>query len=587
MPGPFLAQRQRSRRGVTATLEVLENREVLAPAGYSMPLVDNSHLNPEKYSIYVGGFAANNLTIQPDSIQGVLDFATATGGPVSTYKLGRGADEFHEIEFPESQFVDGGRIYFFVVPRGQTPPPGTQPPDPPANPYLNSYIEVTKPDRDRPTVDLSTVDGFTFPMTLTLNDKHGEVGQPLDSPRMTRQAIITEFGKFMKNAAGGADYSVLQLPDGAKADGQSEGLLNPFFYLKEPAAGSSLPKNVTSPLNTAFDGALNTLFSTSGWSVAATFNGTNTVYSATAGTYPYGTATNPYNGSPVMLPGLAFQGGGNTFHVFNPVGVNSFLGANGQPIMANSVPGHLDQFTLTNAPQDGVLQKGMYVFGQYFDQNAGAATNYIIDIQTMGGQTIYTLKNSLPFAVSNDQVVFSKLPFLSVMQLTSGEMVFGNTGFFADANLQGITGRLVATMGNVENQIASALNRGVAVVPGSSGPLSPSSTGYATEYWGTETNWYPIGQPENLFSWFLHTAVIDTDPIYSRPRNAARDHNGALMGSAYGFAFDENPGPIPPVPPNQPQVPSKFDPVPKGTDTITVTLDPWYSAEANRGGRRT
>ncbi len=196
---------------------------------------------------------------------------------------------------------------------------------------------------------------------------------------------------------------------------------------------------------------------------------------------------------------------------------------------------------------------------------------------TSGGQTVITLNQPLAGPVTNDRVVFSQVPYLAIMQNTSGEMVFGNTGFFADTLEQGYPNNSpqATTLGNIENQIVSAFNRGVAVVPGPAGPLSPSSNGFATQYWGTETNWYPIGQTGNLFSWFLHTATIKTDPIFLRPPNPARDHNGNLMGMAYGFAFDENPGPVPPAPPNQPEVPSKFDPVPAGTTEITITLDSW------------
>jgi hypothetical protein len=556
---------------------------------YTLPLVNDTRLIPDRDSIYLGGFSqTSNLTLQPGSKEGVLTFGAKTA-TVSTYKLGTGPSAFHKIYFEPSQAIIGARVYFFVVPKGQAPPSfafGTQPADPPANQNLYTYVEITNPGNGtRPTIDVSTVDGFSFPATLTLNNKLGEVGQPTASQHVNRQTIISEYSKFMAAAAGGGMYTVLELPKGPSAAGQSEGLLNPYFYLKEPGTGTSLPKNITSPLNTVFDSALNTLFGTKGWSLAATFKGTNTNYAATPGIYQYGTRTNPYTGSALMLPGLQLQGGGNTFTVFNPVGVNQFLGADGQPITATSVTGALNQITLTNAPASGVLERGMYVFGSGFEQANGAATNFITDISTSGSQTTVTLKNVLAGPVTNVQVVFSRVPDLSIMQLTTGEMVFGNTGFFADAHLQGLVGDAADTLGNLENQIVSAFNRGVAVVPGPAGPLSPSSNGFATEYWGTQSNWYPIGQPENLFSWFLHTAVIKNEPIYLRPPNPAMDKNGNLMGSAYGFAYDENPGPVPPAPSGQPEVPSKFDPVPEGTTEITITLDSWGPLGSTRGAK--
>jgi hypothetical protein len=585
--------RQRHRRRATARLEVLEARTVLSLPAYTLPLVNNSHLDPTKDSIYLGGFSqTSNLTLQPGSRPGVLEFGASTA-TVSTYKLGTGSSAFHQIYFNPSQAIIGARVYFFVVPKGQAPPSfafGTQPADPPANQNLYTYVEITNPANNThtpPTIDVSTVDGFSFPATLTLNNKLGEVGQPTASQHVNRQTIISEYNNFMAAAPGGGMYTVLELPKGPSAAGQSEGLLNPYFYLKEPGMGTSLPKNVTSPLNTVFDSALNTLFGANDWSLAATFKGMNTTYVAKAGTYQYGTRTNPYTGSALMLKGLQLQpvGGGNTFTVFNPVGVNQFLGADGQPITATSVSGALNKITLTNAPASGVLERGMYVFGAGFDQANGAATDYITDITPMGSQTVITLKNPLSSPVTNVQVVFSHVPDLSIMQLTSGEMVFGNTGFFADTNLQGLVGDAANTLGNLENQIVSAFNRGVAVVPGPMGPLDPSSDGFATKYWGTETNWYPAGQPENVFSLFLHTAVIKTDPIYLRPPNPVTDKNGALMGSAYGFAYDENPGPVPPAPSKQPEVPSKFDPVMEGTTEITITLDSWGSLGSTRGAR--
>jgi hypothetical protein len=119
-----------------------------------------------------------------------------------------------------------------------------------------------------------------------------------------------------------------------------------------------------------------------------------------------------------------------------------------------------------------------------------------------------------------------------------------------------------AAFGNIESQIVSAISRGAAVVAGSSGPLSPSGNRQARRHLGTGSNWYPAGRPGNLFSWFLHTAVIKADAIFVRLPNPAEDNRGNVMGPAYGFGFDEDPGSSPSFPLNRPTVPSKFDPVP-------------------------
>ena len=250
--GLFAAPRQRRPRPARAGLEVLEARTVLLT--YTMPLVNDTLLS--KYSVYVGGFSSNNLTLQRFK-EGVLGFATTQGGTWTTYKVGTVPADYHQITFDSSQFIDGARMYFFVVPKGGAAPSfsyGTQPPDPPGGSSLFTYVELTNPNNGaRPTVDVSTVDGFSFPVTLKLNGKHGAVGQPPDSPHVNRESVISEYSTFMKANAGGQDYTVLELPKGAKADGQSEGLLNPYFYLKESGPVGSLPANITSPLNTVFD----------------------------------------------------------------------------------------------------------------------------------------------------------------------------------------------------------------------------------------------------------------------------------------------------------------------------------------------
>lgn len=47
------------------------------------------------------------------------------------------------------------------------------------------------------------------------------------------------------------------------------------------------------------------------------------------------------------------------------------------------------------------------------------------------------------------------------------------------------------------------------------------------------------------------------------------------MGQVYGFAYDENAGPLPPAPRGQPEVPAKYDPLPPGAKVLTITLGAW------------
>lgn len=556
--------------------EPLETRTVLST--YTLPLVNNTGLSPAQFSIYVDGFSTKSgLTLQPSSTAGTLTFAQA-GLKVASYQLGTGAGQFRSIQFDASQTNLGARIYFFVVPSGQPAPSfdfGKQPANPPNTPYLYEYVELTQPSGGGlPTIDVSTVDGFNFPVTLTLNNGLGQVGQPTTGLSGLRSVVMALYQTFM-SAPGRTIYLPLELPASAGAAGQSGGLLNPYSYLSATTGINSLPTNVASPLNTVFNGALNTLFSRSGWSLMGT---DSSIYTAKAGSYPYATRTNPVTGQPVTLPGLQFTGGGNTFSIFNPLYANVFVGANGRAITATSVPGAPRVVVLNNAPAANVLHPGMFVFGTFFNQLNGLATNYITKVSRVNGKTVVFLANALT-PVVNDQVAFSQLPDLSILKTTAGRMVFGGAGFFADAAQQGWSGVQKTTLANLENQIDSALNRGVAVAPGTKTmppPLTPSSNGYTSFYWGVESNWYPPGQPQNLFSLFLHTATFNQQPVFLRPAHPAATKGGAVMGSAYGFSFDENPGPVPPVPNGQPEVPSKFDPVPAGTTAITITLDPWF-----------
>lgn len=181
----------------------------------------------------------------------------------------------------------------------------------------------------------------------------------------------------------------------------------------------------------------------------------------------------------------------------------------------------------------------------------------------------------MPELQSQGQYSFSKLPFLVMFQ-TPGQMVFANSGAFADGTIQFAAGSGQATvLGSLENWIVTALNRGVGL-----GALNPGTAGGTGAFWGDQRNWYPAGSVQNLFSLFMHAGQVSTTPIFFQPLNAAAWPNarGQVMGSAYGFAYDENGGPVPPAPVGQPEVPSKFDQnVPPGA-AIQVTFGPWTAS---------
>jgi len=151
---------------------------------------------------------------------------------------------------------------------------------------------------------------------------------------------------------------------------------------------------------------------------------------------------------------------------------------------------------------------------------------------------------------------------------TSGFQVFGCVGVFKNPVI--VTDPSGDALG-IGRDIAAALNRGVALL----GSATPTVAGSTSTYWDTRTNWYPENQVYNNYSRFMHVGQADGANIFRLPPSAVKDaQNTFFSGSAYGFPQDENPphGASP-----YPTVPFKWDPVPTGTRTVTVTLGPWGS----------
>lgn len=154
---------------------------------------------------------------------------------------------------------------------------------------------------------------------------------------------------------------------------------------------------------------------------------------------------------------------------------------------------------------------------------------------------------------------------------TAGCMVFANDGVFANSSANAIISGPSSVALGLQRDIVSALNRGVALLGGTTG-----IDGESSQYWGFERNWYPEGQTYNVFSRFMHTARIGNQHINVLPPRAVKDAQGVAMGQSYGFAFDESPVHSTA---NQPNVPSKFDPTPDATRVVRITLGPWRARQ--------
>jgi hypothetical protein len=110
----------------------------------------------------------------------------------------------------------------------------------------------------------------------------------------------------------------------------------------------------------------------------------------------------------------------------------------------------------------------------------------------------------------------------NVATLSPTQMVFNCNGVFADNTFRaGESLTQQTTLADLENQIVSALNRGVALLPG----YSASGAGTwadSSEYYNNVEN--TTGQPWNQYAQFLHQLGV------------------SIGGKNYGFAFDDQDG---------------------------------------------
>lgn len=126
---------------------------------------------------------------------------------------------------------------------------------------------------------------------------------------------------------------------------------------------------------------------------------------------------------------------------------------------------------------------------------------------------------------------------------TPGAMVFGNNGVFTDFNAQTntYTAQEKSDLGQIEDQIVVALNRGVANLYTTTAAWQNPSGGF-----------YPDGQVSNEYAKFLHTYAINGTPIF-------------INGQAYAISYDD-----------QGNYSSSI--TVQNQSSVTATLGPWQTS---------
>lgn len=546
-----------------------------APKGsYSISLKDSTGLS-KKYKVYVLGYTTNSqkmLTVNPVTLEGEFTTITSKKGYIESYELGK---EITSIKVSNKNPVVGARIFFFIADTSKTYNDNASktsnrnlgfpfsesgasvlqvdnPPQTDFPPY--SYIEPTFEANQGLYIDVSMVDGFFFPLSIIAEDKNGkELDRIGVSKGITAADVTNAYKPFMANVKDNKAYDNLYYvvnPD-------LTALLNPGLYLE----------NNASALETVFDEALNKLFTDATLKMNIWQNGDNKFQAY----YDVKPVLKNFPKTSNTHEALEFtSAGATTLHVFNPVGFSVVSYFDSTSNTRNLIMGSIAKGTLlfeTPLPLDTGLTVGMYVSS---NGCVVEGTTVITKINTTSKGIVSVNVNTKATCTSpNLQYKFAKAP--TNYYYSSGQMTFAGIGLFADGPFRYPNDEnLQIVVNGLENQISTALNRGVAVKTFT----DTSSKGHTTKNWGVETNWYPSGEPQNLFSYFMHTAKVNGINIFSLPKNSVQSARGDVMAKAYGFAYDENPvGNSNQV---QPQVPSEFPGAyPKGTTKLKLVLGTW------------
>jgi hypothetical protein len=557
--------------------------------------------NPVNGDGIVPGTTITSIASATSIVLSVAPTATATGTTL-TFPRASGVIPSFDIS-NQSSFVfdptvqtaglNGARIYLFVVPTGwpstasqsgfagyPTNPPGfpfvwsatglgiQQPNTPPNVPdFTSSYppFSIVEPTVDaygaggKLHIDVQTVDGFTFPLSLVLYDASGntlgQVGQPVPANGVDRAGIIAA---FQQTFAPGTAYGALLYGGASDIDGQYPGILNPGAYLANGA-------NTDSPLATLWDTTLRTLYAGSDTrlnmigddgdnyvGLPITVNGCDvlqfTGYSDAAMKTTNGNQFNLY--SP-LTPDAANSGQGSGYQVFANTGV--YADSSGDVlIQQNSSTSPTPSSVALGLQRDIVsaLNRGIALSGPSGTQG-----------RTAGDTSMFwgTEGNWYPHAISDQTAVQNQFSLFMHTATVGGALAFTST---ASAPVSIENEMYLQGTATITTTTAHGLSVGEWVVVQGNGLVATNGT-------------FPVASVPTPTT-FTYTLPYEAPtPVSSGggtvTAGAAATRLGALMGQAYGFAYDESPvhGPL-----GQPNVPSKFDPAPAGTAKVDIVFGP-------------
>ncbi|MFY7669640.1 IPT/TIG domain-containing protein [Tenacibaculum sp. MEBiC06402] len=547
-----------------------------ARSSYVLSLENLTGLD-SKYKVYVLGFSTGSkkkLIVDSKTKQGSFATISDKKGYITSYELG---SDIASVKLSNLNPIDGARIYFFVKNTDKKYKDNSsktsngnlgfkydtygadvnQVGNPPQSDFPQyNYIEVTYLADQGMFLDVSSVDGFFFPVSVIAEGAAGkELGRVGQTAGVSGKEIADAYKPFMKKYSNSAAYNDLYYP----VDKDLVALLNPGLYLE----------NNTSSLETVFDTALNKLYTDASYNM--------NIWQKNNDGVEYYFKASPvkdivFPGTPNKHDALEFKAPtlSEKLYLFNPVGFSVVSYYDATTKKRESIKGSIKKGVLTfdnPLPADVGLTKGMYV------SNGGCVKDQTITIQHINknaANEIVSLKLNTDIKCTSPsaQYKFSKAP--TNYYYSSGHMTFAGIGLFADGPYRYSDKNIQTIVNGLENQISTALNRGVALIK----PTDTGTPGRTTTGWGKETNWYPKGQPQNLFSYFMHTAKVGKQNIFALPKNAVKSAQKEYMAQAYGFAYDEDPIEITKT--NQPPVPAEFSGAyPTGTTQLKLVLGPW------------